>query len=152
MKLSIRWASLLFLLSVVHTATGQSVEADKEKSVKPNINDRFVDDELKIEDWLKRFEVESREVFAARDEIIRACRIKSGFRIADVGAGTGLFTRLMSKAVGDSGWIYAIDISPKFLQHINSNCTEKNIKNVTCILCSDRSIGLPASSVDVVFV
>ena len=40
------------------------------ESVRPGINDRFLDPELKVDEWLGRFEVESREVYAARKERI----------------------------------------------------------------------------------
>ena len=123
-----------------------------EESVRPGINDRFVDPELKIEEWIGRFEVESREVFAARDEVLKACEIEPGDRIADVGAGTGLYSRLFSKAVGEEGWVFAVDISPKFLEHINKRAAEDKRKNITCVLCSDRSVGLPPASVDLVFI
>ena len=42
-------------------------------------------------DFVEKFEVESREVFAKRTEIVEACQIKPGTVLADIGAGTGDF-------------------------------------------------------------
>jgi tRNA A58 N-methylase Trm61 len=64
----------------------------QEKSVRPGVNDTFKDPNVK--DFVERFEIESREVFAKREEILKACGIKEGQTLADIGAGTGLFTRI----------------------------------------------------------
>lgn len=123
-----------------------------EKPAKPGLNDRFLDPDLNVDEWLGRFEVESREVFANRDQVLKACSIEKGMRVADIGAGTGLYTKIFSGAVGDSGWVYAVDISPKFLEHITERATAEKIKNVTAVLGRTDSIDLPPSSVDVVYV
>ena len=54
----------------------------------------------------------------AHDEIVAALRLEPGMAVADVGAGTGLFTRLMAAQVGPKGKVYAVDIAPAFLKHI----------------------------------
>lgn len=41
----------------------------KEESVRPGINEKYLDPELKIDSWLKRFEGESREVFHAKEKV-----------------------------------------------------------------------------------
>lgn len=124
----------------------------QEKSVRPGINKRFVDPKLKVAEWLGRFEVESREVFGGRDDIFKACGIKPGNHVADIGAGTGFFSRLFSDAVGKDGKVYAVDISPAFIEHIIKKTREDKLSNLTAVLCSDRSTKLPPNSVDVAFV
>ena len=88
-------------------STGQS-------SVKPGINDRFLDPQLDVSEWIGRFEIESREVYAARERVLSICAIKPGDTVADIGAGTGFYSRLFSAAVGEQGSVYAVDVSPKF--------------------------------------
>ena len=44
-------------------------ESDSKK-VRKGINHNFVAADLKVEEWLGRFEIESREAFAARDEVL----------------------------------------------------------------------------------
>lgn len=130
----------------------QDVSAPVKGSVKPGINDKFVDPELDVSEWLGRFEIESREVYGARERVLDACAIKPGMSVADVGAGTGFYSRLFAETVGQEGWVYSVDISPRFLEHINKQAQEEKIRNMTSVLCSDRSVKLPPNSVDVVFI
>src|SRR6476646_4416611 len=88
----------------------------QEKSVKPGINDPFKDPD--VTGFREKFEGESREVYAKREKVVAACGAKPGMVVADVGAGTGLFTRLLATAVGPDGQVYAVDIAPKFLEHV----------------------------------
>jgi ubiquinone/menaquinone biosynthesis C-methylase UbiE len=118
--------------------------------VKPGINDSFRDP--KVGDFVERFEVESREVYAKRNEIVNALKIAPGSTIADVGAGTGLFTQLFAKAVGEKGSVIAVDIAQNFLDHIASTCKEKKLNNVVGILCSTDDSKLPENSVDAVYI
>jgi ubiquinone/menaquinone biosynthesis C-methylase UbiE len=124
----------------------------REQSIRPGINDNFLRADLDINEWLGRFEVESREIFAARHEIVQAVGIRPGIRVADIGAGTGLFTRLFSDAVSADGWVFAVDISSRFIEHINKQAHDDRLSNVTAVLCFEDSIALPPESIDVAFV
>lgn len=122
----------------------------QEKSVKPGINDSFRDPDPK--QFTERFEIESREVFAKRKEILAAIKLKPTDVVADVGAGTGLFTRLFANQLGPEGRVIAVDIAQKFLDHIEVTCHEQNLRNVETLLCKDDSTELPPNSVDVAFI
>ncbi len=120
--------------------------------VPPGINATFQDPDLDVDEWTARFEVESREVYGARKEVIAACQIKPGERIADIGAGTGFYSRLFARATGWDGWVFSIDVAPKFLQHIAERATADGIENLTPVLGTNVSIRLPPESVDLVFI
>lgn len=122
----------------------------QEKSVRPGINQPFENPDLAK--FIGIFEGESREIFTQRKEIVAVCKIKPGMAVADIGAGTGLITRLFAPAVGPSGRVYAVDIAPKFLDHIKKTCEESGIKNVVPVLCTATSVELPEKSVDLVFI
>ena len=122
------------------------------QSVRPGINKKFLDPNLKVDDWLKRFEVESREVFLQRKEVLAACKIEKGMVVADIGAGTGLYTRMFSEATGPDGWVVAVEISGNFLEHIVKRATQEGQKNITAVLCPENSVGLPPNSVDFAFI
>lgn len=122
----------------------------QDKSVKPGINETFRDPNP--QEFLGKFEVESREVFAQRKEILAACQIRPGETVADIGAGTGLYTRLFADAVGSDGRVLAVDIAQKFLDHIEKSCREAGVRNVETVLCKPDSTELPAESVDVAFI
>jgi len=153
--MKLQFATLLAPVSLLLAASlliGQEVKKSAdEESVKPGINDSFLDPELQVDDWLKRFEVESRETFHERDKVIEACGIKKGMAIADIGAGTGLYTRLFSKATGPEGWVYAVDISGPFLKHIVARAQQEGQQNISAILSPENSAPLPPNSLDIVF-
>jgi predicted methyltransferase len=121
-------------------------------SVKPGINEQFLNPELQVDEWIARFETESREVFTTREEIIDALHLEEGMRVADVGAGTGLFTRPFSEKVGPRGWVYAVDISPRFAEHLAGLADRSRLPNITPVLCAADSILLPPESVDLVYI
>jgi len=122
----------------------------QELSVRPGINDSFRDPN--VDEFIGKLETESREVFARRKEIVAACKIKPGMTVADVGAGTGLFTRLFSTAVGDGGHVVAVDIAQKFVDHIRESTRTEGLRNVDALRCAPDSTNLPAGSVDLAFI
>ncbi|MAT13712.1 MAG: SAM-dependent methyltransferase [Planctomyces sp.] len=123
-----------------------------QKSVKPGINDAFLDPNLDVDEWVNRFEVESREVFQARHEIIERLKLKAGDRIADIGTGTGLFVEPFAHEVGESGWVYALDIAPKFVERVEKIAQVKKLDNVTPVLCGQDDIRLAPGTIDVAFI
>lgn len=141
---------LLVLLAAALSHFASVAACAQEKSVRPGVNDAFRDPDVK--EFVGRFEVESREVFARRQEIVAACRVQPGQTVADIGAGTGLFTRLFADAVGAEGRVIAVDISRKFLDHIEQASREAGRRNVETFLCQPDSVELPAESIDVAFV
>ena len=122
----------------------------QEKSVRPGINKPFENPDVK--EYIGKFETESREIYAKREDILEKCQLKKDMAVADLGAGTGLFTRLFAEAVGPKGQVYAVDIAPKFIEHIEKTCKEAGLKNVTGVVCMPDSAGLPEGSVDLVFI
>lgn len=126
------------------------VGAAQEKSVRPGINDPFKDPD--VQKFREVFEFESREIFAQRKDLVAACQLKPGMVIADVGAGTGLFTLLFAREVGPTGKVYAVEIAQKFLDHIQKLAKDQKLTNVHGILGSHTSTELPPDSVDVVFI
>ena len=93
----------------------------QEKSVQPGINKTFEDPELNVAQWTERFEKEGREIYDHREQIVAACELRPGLEVADVGAGSGLFTRLFAAQVAPEGQVFAVDIAEKFLQAIQES-------------------------------
>ena len=139
---------VLLLPTLLFASGGMAVA--QEKSVNPGINDSYKEPDPG--EFRKRFETESREVFANREKIVAAAKVKPGMAVADVGAGTGLFTRLFAKAVGPKGKVYAVDIAKNFLQHIEKTAKDKGIENVATVLATGESSNLRPESVDLVFI
>src|SRR5438445_12218668 len=58
-------------------------------------------------DWLERPERQEEE---RPDLLLPALKIKPGERVADIGAGSGYYTRRLAKLVGEKGTVYAVEI------------------------------------------
>lgn len=123
-----------------------------ELSVKPGVNDNYKSPELSVTEYQGRFETESREVFALRHEILAALDIGSGDDVADIGAGTGVYTQLFSEAVGGKGQVYAVELAPNFIAHLTGRKNDESWKNVDIVTCTDRSAELERNSIDLAFV
>jgi ubiquinone/menaquinone biosynthesis C-methylase UbiE len=136
--------------TIIAIGLGLASLSAQDKSVKPGINDPFKNPDLK--EFEAKFEVESREVYARRKEIVEHCRLKPGMAVADVGAGTGLFTRLFAAEVGEKGKVYAVDISRNFLDHIEKSAREKKLTSIRTVLCTQTSTELEPNSVDLVYI
>ena len=127
------------------------VSTDSETNVSPTINRYYKSPDLNVEMWAERFTGESREVFAERFNVLNALGLQPGQRVADIGAGTGLYIQLFAETVGPQGRVYAVDIAPPFLEFIARNAAADGLENVATVLGTDRSSGLPDGGVDVVF-
>lgn len=130
-------------------ATG-CMSPESRTSVRPGINDRFYGSES-IDPWLGRFETESREIWARREEIVAAVGLHRGAAVADVGAGTGFLARRFAEEVGILGRVYAVELMPYFVTHLARSGRESGLRNFEAVQCTETSVGLPAHAVDVVF-
>jgi ubiquinone/menaquinone biosynthesis C-methylase UbiE len=122
------------------------------QSVRPGINAPFTAANASGARFNSVFEEESREVFTHREAIIDLLSLQSGMVVADVGSGTGSLLELLVRGVGPSGRIYAVDVVPQFIDYIRDRAAANDWRQVVPVLGSDRSVGLPPSSVDVVFI
>jgi predicted methyltransferase len=124
----------------------------EEVSVRPGVNDDFLAQDVDVEHFVQQFEGESREIAASAPAIVAAMKLRKGQDVADVGAGTGLFEPLLAEAVGVGGKVYALDISPAFLERLRQRVEQEQLEPVEVRECSARSVELEPLSVDVAFV
>jgi len=147
MKKTQRPAGIFLLLSGLLLAFAATAQ---EQSVRPGINRHFMDPDWQR--WVNTFERPGREVYDKRHAIIAASRARPGMDVADIGAGTGLFTRLFAPAIEPGGTVYAIDISGTFVDNILRTSREQGFTNVTGIVNTPTDIGLPANAIDLAFI
>lgn len=123
-----------------------------EPSVRPGVNDKYLAPSLDVDTWVERFEGESRQIFRARGAILDALKIEPGMRIGDIGAGTGLFVRPLAARVGQKGKVYAVEISPRFVDHLKKKSAEEGLDQVEVVTSTARSAELSANSIDLAFI
>src|SRR5262249_18612851 len=76
--------------------------------------------------------------------------IQAGKGVADVGAGSGWFTVLAARRVGTSGTVYAVDINPEAIRHIEQRASSASLPNVKTIPSKSDDPMLPKDAVDAV--
>ena len=95
--------------------------------------------------WLEREEREQEEKPALVMELLS---LKPADVVADIGAGSGYYTRRMARAVGDKGKVHAVDIQPEMLQLLTNRLAAEGITNVVATLGTEESPQLPPNSID----
>jgi len=100
-------------------------------------------------DWIARLERPERIASLKIDYIISKLELKPGQVVADLGAGPGVISLPMAKAVAPNGKVYAVDIDQAFIDHIAMRAREQKIANVKPILGRVTDPALPAQDVDV---
>lgn len=70
--------------------------------------------------------------------------IVPGKSVADIGAGSGFFTVLAARRVGDKGTVYAVDINPEAIEYINARAKKEDLHNVKTVLSKPDDPLLPA--------
>lgn len=97
--------------------------------------------------WLERSEREREE---APEKALDAIGITPGMKIADIGAGTGYFSRRMAKRAEPGGKVFAVDIQPRMLDALRRNAERERITNIETVLGREDDPLLPARSLDLV--
>jgi len=97
--------------------------------------------------WLERPEREQEE---RPDLLIPALKLQPGDAIADIGAGTGYYTRRLAKVVEAKGTVYAVEIQQEMLDLLMKKMGELKILNVKPILGTTTDPRLPESSLDLI--
>src|SRR5262245_61346969 len=144
MQLATRLVVLCFAAACAWPAFAQ------DRSVAPGINDRF-EQSQSFAEFVDQFEREGREIYDKRHEIVKAVGLKPGMAVADIGAGSGLFTQLFARAVGPGGRVWAVEINPVMVDNIVRRAREEGHRHVEGRVGSAKTMPLPPASIDVAF-
>jgi len=93
-----------------------------------------------------------RDEYQKPHEVITALNLKPGEVIADIGAGSGYFTFRLAHHVGDTGRVYAVDVSPDMIVHLNRHVRDLKVTNVVTILSAPDDPLLMDASIDRFFI
>ncbi len=94
--------------------------------------------------------VETLESFAGVGCPFRADIIKPGHTVLDIGSGSGTDVLIAARMVGETGKVWALDLTPAMRLKLQNTLDQNNITNVETIDGDTEKIPLPDSSVDIV--
>lgn len=84
------------------------------------------------------------------NQVMDALAITPGRNVADIGAGSGWFTVRAAKRVTETGKVYAVDINPEAIRHIEERAQKEKLPNIRTVAGAEDDPKLPAGSVDAV--
>jgi len=93
--------------------------------------------------YIALLEDPARDAYQRPREVVTALRLKEGERIADIGSGAGYFSLRFASHVGGRGVVYAVDISPEMIAHLDARIKQAGVKNVRTILAKPDDPLLP---------
>jgi ubiquinone/menaquinone biosynthesis C-methylase UbiE len=104
--------------------------------------------------WLKRraYEGGSRDEWQQPERVIEALALAPGARVADLGSGSGYFSRRLARTVGPQGRVYAVDVDPDMNAYLRQRVADEGLANVEVILGRFDDPLLPDGAVDLVLV
>ena len=98
--------------------------------------------------YIAMLEDPRRDAYQKPDEVVAALALKPGETVADIGSGSGYFTVRFAARVGERGRVYAVDVDPEMVRHLNRRLRDAGIRNVQTVLADPADPLLPDASVD----
>ncbi len=94
-------------------------------------------------------------MFVKPEQNIAVLGLREGMRVADLGAGTGFYSRAASEKVGATGKVYAVEVVKDMVKKLESDIKEWGLKNVECIWGDIEVVGgtkIADGNIDVVII
>ena len=135
------WIVVVALLVAV-PGSSASEPARSTKHTQPDFGD--------VERWVREFEAPDRADWQKPGIVVRVLTVEPGLTVADLGAGTGYFTKVLSVEVGATGKVYAVDVEPRMLDYIRGR--KDMLANVVTVEAAPDDPKLPAGAIDLVTV
>ena len=93
--------------------------------------------------YIKLLDDPKRDAYQKPHEVMEALAFKPGEIVADIGTGSGYFTFRVAQHVGPNGRVYAVDVNPDMIKHVQKRMGELQVTNVTPILARPNDPQLP---------
>ncbi len=85
-------------------------------------------------------------------EVLAHLGFLPGMKVADIGAGTGYFSILIARAVGNLGQVYAVDLQPEMLDLLRQKLSQQaSLTNIQLLAGDALKLPLPDRAVDAAF-
>ena len=102
------------------------------------------------DEWIRLLESPGRLRGLRIEEIVGRLPLKPGDVVADIGAGTGVFSLPIARAVG-SGKVYAVEVDRGLVDYIRTKASTQKVSNLEAILGQYGDPALPSKDVDLAF-
>ena len=105
-----------------------------------------------LQKYIELLERPDRDKDQKPDEVVKALNITGYMTIADIGAGSGYFTRKFVWVIQDRGMVYAVDTEPGMLKYNEEMADHLHTPyNAKFVVAKEDDPSLPPNSVDLVF-
>lgn len=106
-----------------------------------------------IKAYLESLDREERDQYQKPSQVVEALALKPGMAVADLGSGSGYFSRRFAEAVTETGKVYLVDVEPEMLSYAKESLGHLHVPySAEFILARPDDPKLPMASVDVIFV
>jgi predicted methyltransferase len=105
-----------------------------------------------VEQWRRVFDDPGRDAWQKPRELVAALALRPGMWVADLGAGTGYFSRHLDTAVRPGGVVFAVETEPNLVAHLRSRAEEEQTPTVLPVLASFDDPRLPPGALDLVLI
>lgn len=102
-------------------------------------------------EWIESMERPERLAKLKTDEVMARLDLKPGDLVADVGAGSGVFSWPLAQAVAPGGTVYAVEVDQGFLEFIREGGQQRGVDNVVPVLGEFTDPKLPVRNLDLAF-
>ncbi|NJN40899.1 MAG: methyltransferase domain-containing protein [Flammeovirgaceae bacterium] len=88
-----------------------------------------------------------RDAWQKPDDIIKILKLKPGDQVADIGCHEGYMSVKLSKTIGTTGKVYAVDVNQSRLDQLAQHLADRKISNVSVIKGDYDNPKLSANSI-----
>lgn len=105
-----------------------------------------------VREYLEHLDRPERDQYQKPAQVVEALHLAPGMAVADLGSGSGYFTRRLAQSVTEHGKVYAIDVEPEMLAYVKDSLAHMHIPyTAEFVLAGPDSPKLPPGSVDLIF-
>ncbi len=105
-----------------------------------------------VERWIALFEDPKRRQWQKPEEVVKTLALKPDDIVADIGAGTGYFTRLFARETGPGGKALGLDTEPAMIEYMKDDARKLNLDNYEARLVSPDDPDLGPVPVNMIFI
>ncbi len=105
-----------------------------------------------LEEYIAKMEAPDRDQWQKPSQVLQALSLKPGQVACEIGAGPGYFALRLARAVGDSGFVYAVDVVPRIMQVLLDRIEKSGMRNLVPVLALSGDPLLPREACDLILI